>query len=210
MSYEIYIFGSMTRGEVSSSSDADVLVIQECSEPQLFPPSWSVYSQKTIKAYFAAGRLFAWHLHLEAVQVYPRLGSGFLADLGKPAPYSSLAEDLADLRLLLESSMRELENDSPSPIYELGLAYTAIRDIAMAASWSMLAKPSFSRYAPYELPMRCTLPLAVYETAMRARHASTRGTEEPKDFDLAVSHLRATPILEWAESVRSEACLTHF
>lgn len=210
MKHEIYIFGSMTRGEVSSSSDADVLVIEDNSEPDSFPPSWSVYSRKTIETYFAAGRLFAWHLHLEAVRVYPRSGSGFLADLGEPAPYSSVAEDLADLRFLLENSVRELQNDSPSPIYELGLAYTAIRDIAMAASWSMLAKPSFSRYAPYELPVRCPLPLAVYETAMLARHASTRGTAEPRDYDLAAKHLKATPILEWAESVRSTTCPTHF
>jgi hypothetical protein len=209
MNHEIYIFGSMTRGEISSSSDADVLVIQDNSEPDSFPPSWSVYSRKTIETYFAAGRLFAWHLHLEAVRVYPRSGSGFLADLGEPAPYSSVAKDLADLRFLLEISLLELQNDSPSPIYELGLAYTAIRDIAMAASWSMLPKPSFSRYAPYELPVRCPLPLAVYETAMRARHASTRGTAEPRDYDLAAKHIKATPILEWAESVRSKTCPTH-
>lgn len=199
----------MTRGEVSSSSDADVLVIQDNSESDSYPLSWSVYSRKSIETYFATGRLFAWHLHLEAVRIYPRSGSGFLAALGEPAPYSSLSEDLADLRLLLEHSMLELRKGSPSPIYELGLAYTAIRDIAMAASWSMLAKPSFSRYAPYELPVRCPLPLAVYETAMQARHASTRGTAEPSECDLAVNHLMVSPILEWVESVRSKACLTH-
>jgi hypothetical protein len=209
MNHEIYVFGSITRGEVSSSSDVDVLVIQDCAEPHCFPPSWSVYSKRTIEDYFAAGRLFAWHLYLEAVQVYPRSGPGFLAGLGKPAPYCSMAADLADLRLLLVESMLELENNSPSPIYELGLAYTAIRDIAMAASWVMLDTPSFSRYAPYQLPIRCPLPLLTYEIAMRARHASTRGTAEPRDFVLAVNCLKATPILEWIESVRSEDWPTH-
>jgi len=209
MTHEIYIFGSMTRGEVSPSSDADILVIQDNPHSDSFPPSWSVYSKKTIETYFASGRLFAWHLYLEAVRVYPLSGQGFLAELGEPAAYRSLAEDLADLRLLLENSLLELQNDSPSQIYELGLAYTAIRDIAMAASWSLLAKPSFSRYAPYELPVQCPLPLADYETAMRARHASTRGTPEPRGYDLAAYHLMASPILEWVESVRSEACPTH-
>ncbi len=209
MRHEIYVFGSMTRGEVSSSSDADVLVIQDISEPKLLPPSWSVYSKKTIEGYFADGRLFAWHLHLEAVRVYPRSGVGFLAELGKPAPYSSLAADLADLRLLLANSLSELENDSPSSVYELGIVHTAIRDIAMAASWTMLEKPSFSRYAPYELPIVCPLPIPIYEIAMRARHASTRGAEMPRDVDIAVSYFKANPILEWVESVRSEACPTH-
>ena len=79
MTHEIYIFGSMARGEVSPSSDTDVLVIQDSSDQNSFPPSWSVYSMKTIETYFAAGRLFAWHLHLEAVRVYPRSGAGFRA-----------------------------------------------------------------------------------------------------------------------------------
>jgi len=209
MKYEIYIFGSITRGEVSSTSDADILVIKDDSETDSFPPSWSVYSEKTIEAYFADGRLFAWHLHLEAVRVYPRSGSGFIANLGEPAPYTSAAKDLADLRFILENSVLELQNSTPSPIYELGLAYTAIRDIAMAASWSMLAKPSFSRYAPYEIPVRCPLILSYYETAMLARHASTRGTAEPREYDLAAKHLKATPILEWVETVRRKTCQIH-
>jgi hypothetical protein len=209
MTHEIYIFGSMTRGEVSPSSDADVLVILDSSDENLFPPSWSVYSRNTIETYFTMGRLFAWHLHLEAVRVYPRSGTGFLAELGEPAPYSSIAEDLAELKSLLLDSVLELQNGSPSPIYELGLAYTAIRDIAMAASWAMLDRPSFSRYAPYELPVRCPLPLAIYETAMCARHASTRGSAVPREYDLAANCIKAFPILEWVESVRSRACPTH-
>lgn len=200
----------MTRGEVSSSSDADVLVIQDSPAQNSFPPSWGVYSKKTIEAYFSAGRLFAWHLHLEAVQIYPRSGVGFLADLGEPSPYSSVVEDLADLQVLLENSLIELQKNSPSSIYEIGLTYTAIRDIAMAASWSILEKPSFSRYAPYELPVQCPLPLAIYETAIRARHASTRGTVEPSEYDLAASYIKACPILEWVESIRREVCPTHF
>lgn len=209
MTHEIYIFGSMTRGEVTQSSDADVLVVQEGSDQNSFPPSWSVYTRKTIEAYFAMGRLFAWHLHLEAVQVFPRSGSGLLASLGEPAPYSSMAEDLTDLKSLLQDSVLELQSGSPSRIYELGLAYTAIRDTAMAASWAMLARPSFSRYAPYELPVRCPLPIAIYETAMCARHASTRGTTDPGNYEFAANYLKAFPILEWAESIRRETCPTH-
>lgn len=210
MTHEIYIFGSMTRGEVSSSSDTDVMVIQDNPQQESFPPSWSVYSKKTIETYFATGRLFAWHLHLEAVRVYPRSGSGFLMDLGEPAPYSSLDEDLIYLRHLLENSLLELQNSSPSPIYEIGLVYTAIRDIAMTASWSILKRPSFSRYAPYELPVRCPLPLAIYDIAMRARHASTRGTAEPSEYDLVADYLKTCPILEWVELIQREVCPTHF
>ncbi len=66
MSHEIYIFGSAVRGEISRTSDIDVLVIPMKGERTEYPTSWSVYSPEIIESYFRDGRLFAWHLHLEA------------------------------------------------------------------------------------------------------------------------------------------------
>ena len=209
MTREIYIFGSTTRGEVAATSDVDVLVIPDKNSNDFYPSTWSVYSKETIESYFSKGRLFAWHLYLEAVRIYPRSGTGFLAELGAPAPYLSIVDDLEDLTFLLQSTLLELRQNSPSQIYELGLAYTAIRDIAMAASSVMLPRPSFSRYAPYELPVPCPLPLEVYEIAMKSRHASTRGTPEPINFSQASNYLKTTSILDWVEWVRSESCRTH-
>ena len=208
MNQEIYVFGSMTRGEVSPTSDTDILVVQNDPDQAQCPASWSVYSRDTVKSYFAAGRLFAWHLHLEAVQIYPRGEHGLLAQLGQPAPYLTMAEDLSDLINLLGDAARELQADSPSSIYELGLVYTAVRDIAMTASWALLDRPSFSRYVPYELPVRCPIPRDLYEIAMQARHASTRGTREPEDFERAAKFMNAAFLIDWADFVRSQACQT--
>ena len=205
MSYEIYAFGSVTRGDVSPTSDVDILVLDDMPYRSRFPRDWSVYSKTTVSNYFEVGRLFAWHLHLEAVLLYPAGESGFLAKLGRPSPYVTAADDIADLRLLLSSAIDEIRRDSPSPVYELGLVYTALRDVAMSASWALLGKPSFSRYAPYEITPPCPLPRPAYDTAMKARHASTRGTPQPTDCHAAARAVLASPLLEWLDLIGSAA-----
>lgn len=202
MSHELYVFGSLARGEVSPSSDVDILAIPGADNRRDFPRTWSVYSKETIESYFRAGRLFAWHLHLEAVRVYPLQGSSFLTGLGSPNSYTTARADIIELEALLEGALRELRCGTDSVIYELGIGYTAIRDIAMAASWRMLGKPSFSRNAPYLLPVNCPLPLKSFHTAMLARHASTRGTAEPQGLSEAVASFQHLPLLEWAASIR--------
>jgi hypothetical protein len=209
MKKEIYIFGSSVRGEASPTSDVDVLVIQDNPTPELFPNSWSVYSKRTIEGYYKAGRLFAWHLHLEAVEIFPREGNGFLAGLGVPSAYTDITEDLADLRSLLQDSLSELARGSDSPIFELGIAYTAIRDIAMAASWHLLPRPTFGRYAPYELPVHCPIPREVYDIAMSARHTSTRGFVKPTEYHAAIEYFKTAPLADWIDSLWSAACPTH-
>jgi hypothetical protein len=208
MNKEIYIFGSATRGEVSPSSDIDVLVIQEHPTPEIFPNTWSVYSERTIEDYYKTGRLFAWHLHLEAVEIFPKTGENFLNRLGTPSAYTNLAEDFSDLRSLLNDSLSELAHGTESPIFELGIIYTAIRDIAMAASWFLLPKPTFSRYAPYILPVYCPIPREVYNIAMSARHTSTRGFAEPVDYDIAINYFNSSEVTGWVDSLWKASCPT--
>lgn len=205
MTYEIYAFGSVTRGDVSPSSDVDILVLDDIPSSSRFPRDWSVYSKATVSKYYAAGRLFAWHLHLEAVLLHPAGGSGFLAKLGAPSRYATAANDIADLRVLLSSSIAEIRRGSQSQVYELGLVYTALRDVAMSASWQLLGRPLFSRYAPYEINPPCPLPRFAYETAMRSRHASTRGAPQPVDCNSAAGAVLASPLLEWLDLIGSTA-----
>ena len=202
MNHEIYIFGSAVRGEVSPTSDIDVLVIPTASSRANYPESWSVYSPEIIESYFRAGRLFAWHLHLEAQRIFPAEGTSFLTRLGVPAPYTSAESDIADLERMLKDALLEIRAGSNSLVYELGIAYTAIRDIAMAASWRLLEKPTFSRYAPYILPTACPLPIDAYRGAMLARHRATRGTADPFDSRTVAAELTGAPILEWVNNLR--------
>lgn len=209
MSHEIYIFGSVARGEVSITSDVDVLVIPMQGERIDYPTSWSVYSPEIIESYYRDGRLFAWHLYLEAQRIFPLEGVSYLDRLGAPAQYTSTQSDISDLEYLLTESLNEIRTGTNSPIYELGIAYTAIRDIAMSASWFLMEKPNFSRYTPYLLPIACPLPIDAYRGAMVARHQATRGIVYPFDSDAVASMLLSSPILEWVNNLRRALWPTH-
>lgn len=202
MSHEIYVFGSICRGESTPTSDVDVLVIPFEAERAQFPSGWSVYSQTLITEYFKNGRLFAWHLHLEAKCVFSPNVEPFLSRLGPPAPYSTLAHDIDDLEALLKEALNELAAGTRNVIFELGIAYTAIRDLAMSASWSLLGSPCFAADAPFRLPIEPPLSRTVYHQAMLARHASTRGTQLNFDPTNTASAMIQAPLESWVKSLR--------
>lgn len=202
MIHDLYIFGSAVRGEVSSSSDIDVLVIPLGDNQGEYPSDWSIYSPEIIQSYFQAGRLFAWHLHLEAKCIHSANPVPYLSALGSPAPYSSIENDIDDLEGLLRESLLQIQRQTSSLIYELGISYTAIRDIAMASSWALMERPCFSRNAPYLLPRPCPLPLDMYKGAMLARHSSTRGSDYEIDSERVAKALLAAPIFPWISDIR--------
>lgn len=202
MNHDLYIFGSAVRGEISSSSDIDVLAIPLDSFRGEYPSSWSVYSPELIQSYFQTGRLFAWHLYLEAKCIYSAGSLPFLQSLGSPAPYSSVSKDIDDLEALLQESLEELRHQTTNLVYELGIAYTAIRDIAMSASWKLMARPCFSRNAPYLLTKTFPLSSEAYKGIMLARHSSTRGNDYDIDYESIAEMLLKTPILSWVKEIK--------
>jgi predicted nucleotidyltransferase len=203
MKHDIYIFGSLMRGEVSPTSDVDVLVIPlGTQEKKQYPDTWSVYTTKTVEAYYRAGRLFAWHLHLESKCIYCSGVVPFLEELGKPAPYTTWQEDITDLEVIMNDALAEIRSGTNSLTYELGLVHTAVRDIAMSASWRLLPAPSFSRDVPYLLPVPCPLPNHVYQAAMLARHSSTRGATEAFDAQATAEAIIGAPLNRWVAEIR--------
>lgn len=203
MIHDLYIFGSAARGEVSPTSDIDVLVIPLSNSQSGYPDAWSVYSPAIIQSYFKSGRLFAWHLHLEAKCIHSVHSTPYLSSLGAPAPYSSAGEDIDELEGMLRDSLSEIQSQTRNLVYELGIAYTAIRDIAMAASWALLDRPCFSRNAPFFLPSPCPLSEEVYKGAMLARHSSTRGSDHKIEIGHIAKELLASPILAWVRDIRN-------
>jgi hypothetical protein len=202
MTQEIYVFGSTVRGEIFSDSDIDVLVVPtEQFTSNDFPPDWSVYSRETLADYYAKGRLFAWHLHLEAQVIYSPLEKPWLKSIGAPAPYKTAASDIAQLGTLLCQSLSEIRAGTPSLVYEMGLIYTALRDIAMSASWTLVGMPCFSRRAPYLLPRPVPMPEALYQTAMAARHSSTRGAFIPEGIEVDAAQLVACRLEAWVDNI---------
>jgi len=198
MNHELYAFGSLVRGDVTASSDVDILVVPfDTAEPGRYPLGWSVYTRPTILEYFRGGRLFAWHLHLESRCLYSSQVKPWLSTLGEPAPYRTAREDVGELNELLVESLLRMRQRSDSLVYEVGLAYTAIRDIAMSASWAVTGRPNFSSAAPFVLPVPCPIDRDTYEVAMAARHASTRGASIPPGIARAADTLTAAPLHAW-------------
>lgn len=205
MADEFYVFGSLVRGEVGSTSDVDVLVVPTSLKPSgHYPRGWSVYSREVLQAYHSAGRLFAWHLWLEAKCVFTPFSEAWLQSLGPPARYDSLSRDIDDLATLLAQSIEQLKAGTSSSIFEVGLVYTSLRDIAMSASAGLLARPSFSTRAPYLLPFDFPVSERTYRQAMLARHSSTRGIAwDGPDIGDTVDELCRAPLARWIDELRT-------
>ena len=174
---EFYIFGSLCRGEPDQGSDIDVLVISnERRTRQKVPPNWSLYSPRRIRALFARGTLFAWHIFQEAIQLWPRDRAGYLQKIGPPKPYANAKREIGDLQRILVGAATELTRGTPSQIYEFGLLALACRDIAMAAAPSLTGTFNFSRHAPLHLPaVRFPLSRTQFDYLLACRRATTRG-----------------------------------
>jgi hypothetical protein len=204
MNHEIYIFGSITRGEVSPTSDVDVLVVPFGPQRrESYPENWSVYSPEILKSYYRLGRLFAWHLHLEAKCLYSPAQGNLLASIAPPAPYTTYLEDIDDLEMIMQEALAEIRRGTNSLIFELGIVHTAVRDIAMSASWKLLKSPTFSRDSPFLLPLECPLSKDVYHAAMLARHTSTRGAVVSINTEAIAKELLAAPLSAWVAQIRS-------
>jgi hypothetical protein len=194
---EFYVFGSLTSGEVDAGSDTDVLVVLSTGdEAAEFPISWSVYSLERLKSLFQRGTLFAWHLHYDAVKVWPKTGQGLLHSIGSPAPYTDAHAEIDALISMARAASDELSDGTVSPVFELGLLYTASRDVAMAAAPHLLGRFTFSRFAPlFYTDPAFPLSRAEYEFLMQCRRATTRGISVPCDVSPADAVLRKLPLL---------------
>lgn len=180
---ELYAFGSVTAGDVDPFSDTDVLAIVETqAEANQCPIHWSIYRRARIRHLFDRGTLFSWHIHLDAVLLWPRDQAGFLATLGRPAPYTGARKEISELLELAQDAIGSLRDGSPSAIFDAGQLYVALRDTAMAAAPSTLGRFDFSRRLPLDwkdppLP----IPGSDYLFYLQCRRTSGRyGVPAPK------------------------------
>ncbi|MFT3880400.1 MAG: nucleotidyltransferase domain-containing protein [Gemmatales bacterium] len=203
---EFYIFGSLLRGEVTSTSDVDVLAIPILDNLALdLPPSWSIYSTDHIKKLYGAGKLFAWHLFYESKCVFTSNPTPYLVSLGKPAPYIDSLVDIQELGGLLSESIGALRSGTVSSVYELGLVYTCLRDISISASWHFFERPNFSQFVPYLMPISFPISRSDYNYLMMARHSSTRGTEiDSERTGEVVARLLSANTDKWVDALKEK------
>jgi hypothetical protein len=113
-------------------------------------------------------------------------GSDVVPGLGKPARYSRAIEDIVAFRSTLSSVPKQVGAASYNAVYELGVMYVCVRNIAMSASWHLCSAADFTRWSPFKLGREvsnCPLSAQDYERSMACRMASQRGHAPPSGID---------------------------
>lgn len=185
-----YRYGSSARGESSKDSDIDVLVV--CSDPKSLSRDdlqddfalgseglavdYSVYGIKRLQEMYRQGHLFSWHLYKESIFVGGT--QGLLENLGKPNNYTAYKEDVEQLYDLLQSVSVQINASSNNLVYEAGIAFVCVRNIAMAASYFLPDGPHFSSYAPFKIAS-FPLTLEEYDLLRSSRLSGSRGLKAP-------------------------------
>src|SRR3546814_3815320 len=92
---------------------------------------------------FAEGHLFAWHLFHQSKSLW---GEESIADLfGRPQPYRDAKADILSFHSVLDSIPAAMHRCAGNSVYEFGLLYVCVRNIAMSASWHLCPQPDFTR-----------------------------------------------------------------
>ncbi|QQO14172.1 hypothetical protein JJB99_33530 [Bradyrhizobium diazoefficiens] len=106
---------------------------------------------------------------------------------------------------VLRGIPKQLAENNNNAVYEAGLIYVCLRNIAMAASSELCTRPDFSRYSPFKLPLktRCPISVAQYETIMNCRMAGQRGLPPPKGMINAKVMDLFNKLEPWVQDIRT-------
>lgn len=198
----VYIFGSLVRGEIDQYSDVDLLIVSDESMQNIDPNKYSIYTPKRIKQLYAEGNPFAWHLYYESKLVFSS-GQDFLLNLGRPANYTNCKSDLLKFKKLFEDSTASINKDDFSIIFDLAMIFLAIRNFATCYSLGSYEKPIFSR-ATFEKLHDYPLKLddEIKELLMMSRISSTRGIEYSiENKSLSLLKLNLDKIENWFNEI---------
>jgi predicted nucleotidyltransferase len=153
--YALWLYGSDARGDSSSSSDVDILVVSDSIMPiefsSLFPGrrlSVSQYNWSEIDRMAQYGSLFLHHLRLEGKVLNESLDvKGRLQGiLDKLPTYLRANRDVRAFRQTLVDIAAELPNP-PDLLFELATLAALIRRIAILGCY-LLGSPEFGRTQP--------------------------------------------------------------
>lgn len=179
----LLLAGSAARGELDDTSDIDLVAVYSdpAVQPRVTTDMWPIpvdvshYRLATVQRMWSSGHLFAWHLYLEAIPLGPS-ARAMLANLGKPTANQTCGQEAKDLLQDLEHSHSQVLAGSPNSIYEAGISYVCIRNIAIHLSWFTTRGLNFSRLAPWSRNWGGNLPgftkqqyLRLYECRLAAR-----------------------------------------
>ncbi|MGD9841840.1 MAG: nucleotidyltransferase domain-containing protein [Steroidobacteraceae bacterium] len=171
----IYVFGSLSRGEVDANSDIDTLCICHPNELASTPNSMQTYTLDELKEIFINGDLFAHHLYHESKLIYSSDGTDVIRNLNSPSPYTNWVDDINSFINIAFYAIEEnlLKGQT---VFRKGLLYMSLRDIAMIYSNVKMNVSNFSKYSPYQIDISLNTNTEEYEALRLCRISSTRGT----------------------------------
>lgn len=198
----IYVFGSVVRGEIDQYSDVDLLLITDEKIEDIDPNKYSIYTPQRIQEMYKEGNPFAWHLHYESKLVYTN-DTNFLEDLKSPEPYKNGKEDLIKFQKLFVDSLKSIEEDEFSLTFDLAMIFLAIRNFATCYSLACYDRPIFSRTSFEKLTdFPLVLDDKVKNVLMRSRINSTRGINyNIQELELSLLLNQVEEIKEWFNKI---------
>jgi hypothetical protein len=198
----IYIFGSVVRGELDQYSDVDLLLISDNIEQNIDPNKYSIYSPERIKELYKEGNPFAWHLFYESKLIFSS-DQDFLLTLEKPSDYTNCKSDLLKFKKLFDDSIFSMRKNKLSIIFDLSMIFLAIRNFATCYTLGHYGKPIFSRLTfekLHDYPLK--LDDRVKELLMMSRISSTRGINfSVSEESLSLFELELNNIENWFNEI---------
>jgi len=204
----IYIFGSIVRGEIDQYSDTDLLIITDETLNFIDLEKYSLYTPKRIAEMYSEGNPFAWHLHYESKLVYSD-EIDFLRELKIPNVYSNCSNDLRKFYKLFKDSIESIKSDNLSLVFDLAMIFLALRNFATCYSLACYDKPIFSRNSFEKLnDFPLILDNKIKNLLMMARISSTRGSSyKIEEIDLSLLMKQVDEIEKWFDKIfRSYEC----
>lgn len=204
MTMHFYAFGSICRGEIDRSSDIDLLACITGPNPDIDTDKFSVYQHDRLGCLWAEGNPFAWHLHLESRLLFSSDGVDFIASLGVPAAYKTVAEDCGKFARLFSDSLDQLLQSRVSATFNLSCMFLGIRNLATCYSlWR--GHPVFSRRSPLLIDAPLSMDEEAFGVLTRARVLSTRGIGDALSDEEVMLALRAVPAIQaWMSQLLAE------
>jgi hypothetical protein len=123
----IYAFGSVCRGDISPTSDIDLIAIVDQHDVRFNQNDYSIYSYRRIREIWEEGNPFAWHLALESKLLFASDQIDFMKSLGTPARYGKAPQDCQKFFSLFREAAHSINIVPTAVPFDLSMVFLAVR-----------------------------------------------------------------------------------